>query len=91
MPTSVLLQHAREALLLSIALALPILVVAAVVGLIVAALQAASQVQDATISHLPRVIAVTAALALLAPWMGKEVASFAERMFLSVATERAPR
>jgi flagellar biosynthesis protein FliQ len=82
---ALLLQHAREALVLSIAVALPVLVVAAIVGLVVAALQAASQVQDPTISHLPRLLAVAAALALLAPWMGREIASFAEHMLMAAA------
>jgi type III secretory pathway component EscS len=85
-----LLQHAQEALLLSIAVALPIVGVAAVVGLVVAALQAASQIQDPTIAHLPRLLAVVllavvAALAVGAPWMGRQVAAFAERMFLLAA------
>jgi type III secretory pathway component EscS len=82
---SALLQHAEEALLLSMAVALPIVGVAAVVGLVVAALQAASQIQDPTIAHLPRLLAVVAALAVAAPWMGRQVAVFAERMFLLAA------
>ena len=77
-----LVGHAREALLLTIALSLPVVGVAAVVGLVVAAFQAASQVQDATLAHLPRLVAVAGALVLLGPWMGVEVATFAERLFL---------
>ncbi len=91
MPASLLLQHAREALVLSIAIALPILLVAAIVGLFVAALQAATQIQDPTISHLPRVLAVAAALALLAPWMGKEIATFAERTLTQAAAQARAR
>lgn len=91
MPASLLLQHAREALVLSIAIALPILLVAAIVGLLVAALQAATQIQDPTISHLPRVLAVAAALALLAPWMGKEIATFAERTLTQAAAQARAR
>jgi type III secretion HrpO family protein len=77
-----LVGHAREALLLIIALSLPVVGVAAVVGLVVAAFQAASQVQDATLAHLPRLVAVAGALVLLGPWMGIQVATFAERLFL---------
>lgn len=91
MPASLLLQHAREALVLSIAIALPILLVAAIVGLLVAALQAATQIQDPTISHLPRVLAVAAALALLAPWMGKEIATFAELTLTQAAAQARAR
>jgi type III secretion HrpO family protein len=81
-PLATLLQHGQEALLLVVVLSLPLVGVAALVGLIVAAFQAASQIQDPTIAHLPRLLAVVAALALLAPWMGHQIAAFAERVFL---------
>jgi flagellar biosynthetic protein FliQ len=85
MPASTLLEHAREALLLAVALSLPVVGVAALIGLVVAAFQAASQIQDPTLAHLPRLVAVVAALVVLAPWMGHELGLFAERMFLLAA------
>lgn len=81
MSPGALSRHAEEALLLVAAVSLPVLAVAALVGLIVAAFQAASQVQDPTISHLPRLLAVIAALAVLGPWMAHQIGAFAERMF----------
>jgi flagellar biosynthesis protein FliQ len=81
-----LVEHAQNALLLSLAVALPILVVASVVGLVVAAFQAASQIQDPTIAHLPRLLAVVAALVILGPWMGSQIGAFAERMLLLAAS-----
>ena len=83
MPVAELIHHAQEALVLSIGVALPVVGVAAVVGLLVAVLQAATQVQDPTLSHLPRLVAVAIALTVLAPWMGREIAIFATRMFTS--------
>ena len=74
-----------QALLLSIAVALPVLGVAAVVGLIVAALSAATQIQDPTVSHLPRLLGVAAALLVFAPWMGYQIAEFARQMFAMAA------
>jgi type III secretory pathway component EscS len=85
LPVATLVQHAQEALLLVVALSLPIIGVAAIVGLIVAAFQAASQIQDPTIAHLPRLLAVIAALVALGPWIGHQVGAFAERMFLLAA------
>jgi type III secretion HrpO family protein len=81
MATALLVHSAQEALLLVVAVSLPALAVAAIVGLVVAALQAASQIQDATLAHLPRLLAVVAALALLGPWMGGAIAAFATHMF----------
>jgi type III secretion HrpO family protein len=72
--------RAQEALLLSVAVALPVVAVAAIVGLVVAVLQAATQIQDATIAHLPRFLAVAVALAVLGPWMGRQIAAFASRI-----------
>jgi flagellar biosynthesis protein FliQ len=86
-PTT-LLEQAQNALLLSLAVALPVLVVAAVVGLIVAAFQAASQIQDPTIAHLPRLVAVVVALVVVGPWMGSQIGAFAEQM-MTIAS--APR
>jgi len=83
MTAAALAHHAQEALFLTIALSLPVLAVAAIVGLVVAAFQAASQIQDPTLAHLPRLLAVIAALALLGPWIGREVAAFAEQAFVA--------
>ena len=85
MNPSVLVEQAQNALMLSVAVALPVLAVAAVVGLIVAAFQAASQIQDPTIAHLPRLLAVIATLVVLGPWMGSQIGAFAERMLLLAA------
>lgn len=82
---SALVEHAQNALMLSLAIVLPVLAVAAVVGLVVAAFQAASQIQDPTIAHLPRLLAVVAALVVLGPWMGAQIGAFAERMLLLAA------
>ncbi|HEX3772705.1 MAG TPA: flagellar biosynthetic protein FliQ [Polyangiaceae bacterium] len=85
MPPATLVHGAQEALLLVVAVSLPALAVAAVIGFVVAAFQAASQIQDPTIAHLPRLLAVVAALAVLGPWMGHQVAAFAATMFVSAA------
>ena len=79
--SSTLVQHAQEALLLALAVSLPVIAAAALVGLIVAAFQAASQIQDPTIAHLPRLLAVVAVLVVMGPWMGHQIAAFAERIF----------
>ncbi len=79
---SELTSHAQQALLLSLVVSLPVVGAAALIGLVVAVLQAATQVQDITLSHLPRLIVVAIVLAIVAPWMGAQIASFAARMFV---------
>jgi flagellar biosynthetic protein FliQ len=80
-PPALLVNAAQRALVLVIGVSLPVLVVAALVGLVVAAFQAASQIQDPTVAHLPRLLAVAAVLALAGPWMGHEIARFAAQAF----------
>ena len=82
MSPEALLDAARDALVLALTLCLPVVAVAAMVGMVVAALQAASQIQDGAVSHLPRLVAVVAVLLVLGPWMGHAVGAFAERMFV---------
>jgi flagellar biosynthetic protein FliQ len=81
-----LLEAARDALLLALSLSLPVVAVAALVGFVVAAFQAATQIQDPTVAHLPRLLAVIAVLVVLAPWMGHEMGTFAERMLATAAS-----
>jgi flagellar biosynthetic protein FliQ len=82
MPEAAALAHAAQhALLLAVAVSLPVLALAALVGLVVAVLQAMMQVQDPAVSHLPRLLAVVAALAVAGPWMAREVSAFAVQMF----------
>jgi flagellar biosynthetic protein FliQ len=81
-----LAQHARDALFLALTMSLPIVVAAAVVGIFVAMFQAASQIQDPTVAHLPRLIAVVGALLALGPWLARLLGTFAERMFLAAGT-----
>ena len=80
--TEALTQLGQEALFLALAVSLPVVGLAALVGLFVAVLQAATQVQDITIAHLPRLVVVAVALAALGPWMGAQIAAFASRAFV---------
>lgn len=81
MDASASIALAREALLLATALSLPILAAAALVGLVVGAVQSATSLQDAAIAHLPKFVVVVVATALLAPWIGHALQSFAARAF----------
>jgi len=83
MPIATLIEHAEEALMLTVALSLPVVAVAALVGMLVAAVQAASQIQDPTLTHLPRLLAVVAVLAISGPWMAHQVAAYADRVFVA--------
>ena len=75
----------REAIMLAFKLALPILIIAMAVGLIIAILQAATQVHEQTLSFAPKAIAVGLTLFFLAPWTTNEILDFISFIFDTLA------
>lgn len=72
---------ARQALVLVLLLALPVLLTGLVVSLIVSLLQAVTQVQDQTLSFVPRIFAMLAALVIAGPWMVARLVEFGKQVF----------
>lgn len=75
----------REAIMLTFKLALPILLVAMIVGLVIAILQAATQIHEQTISFAPKAVAVGLTLFIMAPWMTNEILDFVNFVFEKMA------
>lgn len=78
----------KQALLLVLWLSLPAVLVASVVGLAIAFLQAITQVQDQTISFGVKLLAVIVAIALTSTWLGRELMNFADQLFASIQNIR---
>ena len=72
----VLLGLGREALLLALWISAPPLAAALLSGLVMGALQAATQIQEPSVAVVPRLCAVLGALVLAAPWSGAQVVRF---------------
>jgi flagellar biosynthesis protein FliQ len=71
----------QEALYLTLLLSGPPVVLALIVGLVIAVFQATTQIQEQTLTFAPKVIAIFGALALLGPWTGAVLLRFAFRLF----------
>lgn len=71
--------------MLTFKLALPILLVAMIVGLVIAILQAATQIHEQTISFAPKAVAVGLTLFFMAPWMTNEILDFVNFIFEKMA------
>jgi type III secretion protein S len=84
-----LLTIGREGLLLVLSLSAPPLLAALVVGLAVGVLQAATQVQEQSLTVVPRLAAVLVTLACAGAWMGARLLRFAATC-LELATRVAP-
>ncbi len=74
--TEALVELAREGLYLAVLLSAPAVVAALFVGFLVSAAQAATQIHEHTLSFAPKILAVLAALALFAPWIGQSLQAF---------------
>jgi flagellar biosynthetic protein FliQ len=72
------------ALRVGLVVCLPLLIAVLVTGLLVNILQVATQIQDATVSFVPKLVIAGVTLALLAPWMFHRLASFATEMISRV-------
>ena len=65
-----------EARMLAFKLAVPVLLIAMLVGLIIAILQAATQVHEQTLTFAPKAIIVALALLAMGPWMCSSIIDF---------------
>ena len=75
---------ANEAVKTALLLALPLLGAGLIVGLIVAVLQATTQVQEMTLSFVPKIIVVLLALLAAMPWMLDKITHFSSQIILSI-------
>lgn len=71
-----LFEMGMSATLLAIVVSLPVLAVSLAVGFAASFFQGLTQVQDHTLTFVPRLLAVLLVLALAAPWMGAQVVRF---------------
>jgi flagellar biosynthetic protein FliQ len=73
-----------RALEITLLLAAPLLVVALVTGLIIGAFQAATQINEQTLSFIPKLLAMALALVIAGPWMLKVLLSYTHELFESI-------
>jgi len=74
----------QQALYTMLMVAAPMLIAALVVGLIVSVLQAATQINEMTLSFIPKLIAMMAALVIAGPWMITFFVDYMRRMFEAI-------
>jgi len=75
------LDLARRAITLVLVAGAPVLATALIVGLIVSLVQAVTQVQDQTLTFVPKIVAVLVALVIVGPWMMEKIIEFGREMF----------
>ncbi len=81
MTEEIVLDVFREALMLAIKLAGPLLLISMIVGLVIAILQAATQVHEQTLTFVPKALTIVILLLLLAPMMITSCTEFVQHIF----------
>ncbi len=71
----------RHAIVLALEVTLPFLILSLVIGVIVSLFQAVTQIQEQTLTFVPKLIALALALVLLGPWMLHTMVSYTAGLF----------
>ncbi len=78
------IEFAKQAIILTIYLSMPMLGLGLIAGLVVSVFQAVTQVQEMTLTFVPKIIAVFLGLLFAAPWMLDEMTSFTRRIIENI-------
>ena len=80
MDESVLLEIARDAVIVTLKLGAPLMLISLLIGLIISLFQALTQIQEVTLTFVPKIVVVFISLLLLAPLMLHTLSDFTERI-----------
>lgn len=81
-----ILYMAKEALITALMLGGPVLGISLLVGLLVSIFQAMTQIQEQTLSFIPKILAIVGVLIILGPWMLNVILTYTSNLFGSLAT-----
>src|SRR5579883_1106716 len=84
MTQSALIDLTRHAMLVALELSMPVLVVSLIVGMLVSLFQAITQIQEMTLTFVPKIIAVVIVFVVLGPWMLSLIVGFTSSMLSGV-------
>ncbi len=74
----------RGALELALALAAPLLLTALITGVVVSAFQAATQINEMTLSFIPKLLMMTLVLVIAGPWMLRTLIDYTRELIMSI-------
>lgn len=77
MTPELVVEVAQKAIKVTLMVSLPVLGIGLVVGVLVSVLQAATQIQEMTLTFVPKIISILVGLLFLLPWIMHQVTGFA--------------
>lgn len=81
----------REAILMSLIVGSPLLVIGMVVGLAIGLIQALTQIQDQTVSTVPKLVAMTLAIVICLPWLTDRMLDYTRNLLREIPPHMAER
>ncbi len=84
MTPETVMEVGRQALVVVLLVSAPLLLAALVTGLIISIFQAATQINEATLSFIPKIVAMFAVMLLAGPWMLEILVDYMRRLFESI-------
>jgi len=84
MTSQAVLSIGQQALEITLLISAPMLVTALVVGLVVSVLQAATQINEMTLSFIPKLVAMFVALVVTGPWMLATFVDYVQRLLVGI-------
>lgn len=75
---------ARQAIQVTLLVSLPLLCIGLVVGVVVSLVQAATQIQEMTLTFVPKIVSIFVGLLLLLPWIMSQLMSFTTEIFNNI-------
>ena len=84
MTEGMVLDLARNALTITLQLSVPVLALSLVAGLVVSVFQAVTQINEATLAFVPKIVAVFVAALVFGPWMLNSLMVYMTNLFISL-------
>lgn len=81
MLTDQLIDVTRHTLMVMLVLSIPVLIAGLTIGLIISVLQAVTQIQEQTLSFVPKIIGMVIVAIIAMPWMVAKLLTFSAQMF----------
>jgi flagellar biosynthetic protein FliQ len=86
----VVIKLSMDALALSLKIALPLLVAGLVVGLVISVFQAITQIQEMTLTFIPKILVTALVLVVAGPWMLNELIGYTEHLWTGIPEAVGP-
>jgi flagellar biosynthetic protein FliQ len=84
MENEFVLEVVNQAIKITLMLSAPMLIAALVVGVLVSIFQAVTQINEQTLSFIPKILVIIATLVIFSPWMMETIVTYTQELFTSI-------